>query len=236
MRVGLIQSNYIPWKGYFDIINDVDVFIFHDSLQYTKGDWRNRNRIKTPAGPQWLTIPVGTDEHRLIEEVPLPADDWALRHWRRLEAYYGRAPYFRQWAPFLRDLYFGRRWERLSEFNQAVTIAICRELGMTTAFANASDYPLTKAKSARVLEMMQLAGATQYVTGPAARDYMDESAFQQAGIEVVWWSYAGYPVYRQAHPPFAHDVTILDLLFNEGPDAAYYIWGWRQDAALRRAS
>jgi hypothetical protein len=239
MRVGLIQSNYIPWKGYFDIINDVDLFIFHDNLQYTKGDWRNRNLIKTPAGTRWLSIPVGTDEHRLIEDVRMPAVGWAAKHWRQLEAAYGRAPYFRRYRDLLRHAYFDHEWQRLSGFNQAFIKILCREvLGIRTQFANASDFALTTTKGARVLQIMQLAGAREYVSGPAARGYMDVTSFDASGIDVIWWSYDGYPTYAQAHPPFEHRVSILDLLFHVGPDAPWFIWGWRSDpaGALRKAS
>ncbi|MEW6320999.1 MAG: WbqC family protein [Acidobacteriota bacterium] len=228
MRVGLIQSNYIPWKGYFDIINDVDLFIFHDDLQYTKGDWRNRNRIKTRDGTRWLTIPVGTSEHRLICDVPLPNDGWADDHWRRLELAYRDAPYFAEYRRFFRDLYLGRRWQRLSELNQAFIVAIARELlGISTPFMNSQAFGVTSTKSRRVLDLARLAGATTYLSGPSARNYLDETAFERAGITIEWKSYAGYPVYTQLHPPFEHAVTILDLLFHTGPDAPWFIWGWR---------
>src|SRR5687767_735619 len=102
-RVAVLQSNYIPWKGYFDIIHDVDVFIFHDDLQYTKQDWRNRNRIKTPKGAEWLTIPVGTSEDRLICEVEIPESNWAEKHWRMIQQNYSKAPYFTLYKQFLED-------------------------------------------------------------------------------------------------------------------------------------
>ena len=106
-KVAIVQSNYIPWKGYFDIIHDVDTFVFHDDLQYTKGDWRNRNRIKTPVGTRWLTIPVGTDEHRRICDVPLPGREWARKHWRRIAAAYAAAPFFPRYRNFFEALYLG---------------------------------------------------------------------------------------------------------------------------------
>lgn len=233
-RVGIIQSNYIPWKGYFDIIHDVDLFVFHDDLQYTKGDWRNRNRIKTEGGERWLTIPVGASEHRLICEVPMPEPSWAVDHWRRLEAAYRRAPHFDDYRAYFRSYYLERQWRTLSEFNQALTIGIARDLlGLTTAFADSRSFDLTGAKGGRVLELLQKAGAEAYVSGPAARDYITDDSFRDAGIEVTWKDYAGYPAYEQLHPPFSHAVTILDLLFHAGPNAPYYIWGWR---AARRVA
>ena len=104
-RVAVIQSNYIPWKGYFDIIHDAETFVFYDDVQYTKNDWRNRNRIKTPQGAQWLSIPVGSRIDLLIHEVALPRNGWASDHWRALERFYGAAPHFGRYAPALRDAY-----------------------------------------------------------------------------------------------------------------------------------
>ncbi|MGE3276416.1 MAG: WbqC family protein [Vicinamibacterales bacterium] len=235
MRVGLIQSNYIPWRGYFDVIHDVDVFVFHDDLQYTKGDWRNRNFIKTPTGPQWLTIPVGTSEHRLICEVPLPDSDWAVRHWRRLEQHYARAPHFGRYRDLLRHHYFGCGYESLSAFNQGLTMAIARDvLGIRTRFRDSREFRVSGVKSQRVLDLVSQAGASTYVSGPAARAYIEEAAFDAAGIALQWKDYDGYPDYPQFHPPFAGRVSILDLIFHAGPDAGWFVWGWRD--GVRRAA
>lgn len=233
-RVGIIQSNYIPWKGYFDIIHDVDLFIFHDDLQYTKGDWRNRNRIKTGSGECWLTIPVGASEHRLICDVPMPDRSWATDHWRRIEAAYRRAPYFTHYRGYLETYFLDREWRTLSEFNQAFTKGIARDLlGITTEFADSRTFGLTGAKGGRVLELLQKAGADAYVSGPSAKAYITDERFLAAGITVEWKNYQDYPEYDQFHGPFVHAVTILDLLFHTGPNAPYYIWGWR---AARRVA
>lgn len=229
-RVGIIQSCYIPWKGYFDIIRDVDLFVFHDDLQYTKGDWRNRNRIKTPHGECWLTIPVGTDEHRRICDVRLPDGAWAQQHWRRIEAAYHRAPHFATYRAYFEQMYLGRRWKWLSELNQTTTIGIARDLlGITTAFTDSIPYCLSQHKGERVLELLAKTGADLYVSGPAARAYITDEEFLRAGITPVWKDYAGYPEYPQLYPPFSHRVTILDLLFHTGPAAAWHIWGWRDE-------
>ena len=230
-RVGLIQSNYIPWKGYFDLIHDVDVFVFHDDLQYTKGDWRNRNRIKTEGGERWLTIPVGVCERRLICDVPLPSGAWAGDHWRRLHAAYHRAPYFAVYRDYIEALFRQQPWRTLSELNQAFTIGIARDLlGITTEFADSRSFALTGVKGTRVIELLQKAGAEVYVSGPAARAYLTDEQLGDAGIGVEWKDYSGYPHYDQIHPPFSHAVSILDLLFHTGPRAAFYIWGWREAA------
>jgi len=97
--VAILQSNYIPWKGYFDVINDVDLFIFYDDVQYTKNDWRNRNKVKTANGTGWLSIPVGADKNRLICEVILNDNRWQEKHWKTLCQLYGKASYFSSYAP-----------------------------------------------------------------------------------------------------------------------------------------
>jgi hypothetical protein len=226
--VAVIQSNYIPWKGYFDIVHDVDEFVFHDDLQYTKGDWRNRNRLKTPEGPRWITVPCGTDERRRICDVRLVDHAWQREHWRKIRQYYSKAPGFERYRGFFEDFYLGREWENLSEMNQHLVRRIASDLlGIPTVFSDSRQYAPAGAKQERLLDLLRKAGATTYVSGPSAKSYIDPSRFEEAGIELVWKDYAGYPEYPQFHPPFAHDVSILDLLFQVGPDAPGYIWGWR---------
>lgn len=231
-RVAILQSNYIPWKGYFDIIHDVDEFIFHDDLQYTKQDWRNRNRIKSARGAAWLTIPVGASEERRICDVELPANDWAMSHWRRIESEYRRAPYFEKYRPFLESVYRATTWRTLSDLNQHLIRTIAHDfLGIRTRFRDSRELGLRLKGQQRVLETLRHAGAGVYVSGPAARAYIDPVLFQSEGIELVWKDYRGYPEYPQFHPPFQHEVTILDLLFHVGPEAPHYIWGWREESS-----
>jgi hypothetical protein len=226
-RVAILQSNYIPWKGYFDIIHDVDEFIFHDDLQYTKQDWRNRNRIKTPLGPEWLTIPVGSSERRLICEVDLPTTSWARFHWRRLQETYGRARHFERYRPLFEDIYLGKKWLLLSDLNQHIIRAIARELGIPTGFRDSRELNLNERKQERVLQILEKVDATAYISGPTASGYLEKERFDACGIELMWKDYQGYPEYPQFHPPFLHEVTILDLLFHVGPEGPEYIWGWR---------
>lgn len=231
-RVAILQSNYIPWKGYFDIIHDVDTFIFYDDVQYTVRDWRNRNLIKTESGEQWLSVPVGNDRNRRICDVMLPADrGWAEEHWRRIVRAYRSAPYFEMYRPHFESIYLGGQWSHLAEMNQAMTEGISRDLlGITARFEHSTDYRLTGSKGDRILDLLRLSGATTYVSGPAARAYLSEQQFASAGVEAVWKDYTGYPEYPQLHGPFRHQVTILDLLFQVGPTAPWHIWGWRVGA------
>nr|WP_316639093.1 WbqC family protein [uncultured Roseateles sp.] len=228
-RVAILQSNYIPWKGYFDIIHDVDLFVFYDDLQFTKNDWRNRNKIKTANGLQWLSIPVGTDKNRLICEVALADPAWQKRHWETLRQQYGKCPHFARYRPFFEALYLGREWGNLSELNHHLIRAISTDLlGMKTTFQDSRQYELSGQKLERLLNLVAQTGATEYVSGPAAKDYIDAQRFVEMQVQLIWKDYSGYPAYQQPHPPFEHGVSILDLLFNAGPDAPWYIWGWRE--------
>jgi len=230
--VAVIQSNYIPWKGYFDIIHDADLLIFYDDLQYTKNDWRNRNKVKTPQGLLWLTIPVGTSKDRLICEVTLNDPKWQSKHWQTIQQNYVKAPYYARYRPFFEEVYLGRRWSNLSELNQFLIKAISQDLlSMHTQFCDSREYAAEGKKLDRLINLLSQAGADSYVSGPAAKGYIQESRFQEAGIELAWKSYAGYPEYQQFSPPFEHGVTILDLLFHTGPDAPWYIWGWREEGS-----
>ena len=236
LRLAILQSNYIPWKGYFDIIHDVDLFVFYDDLQYTKHDWRNRNKIKSAPASSWLTIPVGVDCNRLICEVEIPDQAWQAKHWRSLGQTYSKCAHFGRYKAYFEDVYLGRRWSSLSELNHHLIQHISSEfLGITTKFGDSRTYKLSGKKLDRLFELVAKSGATTYLSGPAAKDYVDPALFAEAGVELLWKDYSGYPEYPQRYPPFEHGVTILDLLFNTGPDAPWYIWGWR-DAQTKAPS
>ena len=222
-KVAILQSNYIPWKGYFDLIAAVDEFIVYDDVQFTKNDWRNRNKIKTPKGVEWLTIPVGQDIRRRIRDVELPDARWQQKHWKTLAANYGRAPHFAEIARLLQPLYLERRHTHLSALNREFIGAICRYLGIQTRITDCADYAWVEGKTERLVALAVEAGAAEYVSGPSAKSYVDERAFSTRGIRVSWFDYAGYPEYPQLWGTFSHEVTILDLLFNCGKDAPRYM-------------
>ena len=229
-KVAILQSSYIPWKGYFDIIHDVDLFIFYDDVQYTKNDWRNRNKIKVAGGTSWLTIPVSACSDELICNVRLSDRRWAGKHWKSFVQYYSRAPYFEYYRSFFEQAFLGERWDNLSKLNQYLIQHIARDfLGIKTEFRDSREYNASGVKLERLLDLLRKSGAERYVSGPAAKDYIDEEDFFQAGVELIFKDYSGYPEYSQFHHPFDHYVTVLDLLFHVGPDAPYYIWGWREN-------
>ena len=230
-RVAVIQSNYIPWKGYFDIIHEVDLFIFYDDVQYSKNDWRNRNKIKTAQGLHWLTIPVGSPDHRLICEIEPANDWWPRKHWATIQQSYGRSPHFLRYRSFFEHFYLAAKWTNLSELNQFLIKTISMDfLGIRTEFRDSREFCPTGIKADRLLDLLRKAGATSYLSGPSAKDYLDEQDFVGAGIELVYKDYSGYPEYVQQFPPFVHSVSVIDLLFNCGPESPDFIWGWRTRA------
>ena len=225
-KVAVIQSNYIPWRGYFDIISEVDTFVFLDDVQMTKRDWRTRNRIKTSNGSIWLTVPVVGGRHQLIHEARIADNGWQRRHLKSLQLNFASAPYFQDYEPLL-DWLYEQPHENLSEFNRETTSKICDTLGIGTELVSSMDLATNGSKTDRLISICREVGATSYLSGPAARSYIDEEKFEDAGIDLVWKDYSGYPEYPQSYPPFEAQVSILDLLFNCGPDAPYYVWGWR---------
>jgi hypothetical protein len=231
-RVAVIQSSYIPWKGYFDIIHDVDTFIFYDDVQFTYQDWRSRNRVIANGNPVWLTVPTGGDIKRLVNEVVLPNSVWQKKHWSTIRHAYTKSPGFRDYAGLFEEIYLGKQWTSLSEMNQYVTKTIAKEiLGIATEFRDSLEFEASGSKLDRLIDLLTKAGATHYLSGPAARSYIDPQRFEDAGIQLEYKDYAGYPEYKQLSNDFEHGVSILDMLFNTGIDAPYYIWGWRNTEA-----
>ncbi|KWO79184.1 WbqC family protein [Burkholderia ubonensis] len=223
-RVAILQSNYIPWKGYFDLIAACDEFILYDDAQYTRRDWRNRNQIKTPQGVQWLSVPVKVKGkyHQSIRETEIDGTDWAPQHWKRLQQNYARAPHFARYADTLEALYLGRRYDTLSELNRTLLTWVNGQLEIGTRISSSSDYDLHGDRTEKLLNLCVQAGATEYLSGPAARSYLDECLFAQANVAVRWFDYPAYPEYPQQWGAFVHGVTVLDVLFNCGPDARRY--------------
>lgn len=225
-RVAIVQSCYIPWKGYFDLIGSVDEFVLYDDRQFTRRDWRNRNRIKTRDGVRWLTIPVETKGKYLqrIDETRIQGSEWAETHWQTLRHAYGSAPAFDVYADLIGELYQAAAGEPLlSNVNRLFIEAICDVLGIRRKLSWSSDYPATGDRTERLVSLCSATGATTYLSGPSARDYMELELFQHAGVDVEFADYSGYPEYPQLHPPFEHGVTILDLLFNVGADAPRFL-------------
>ena len=222
--VAVLQSNYLPWKGYFDMIRAVDVFVFYDDVQYTKNDWRNRNRIKTASGPIWLTVPVGSRTDRKINEVVIGDPRWQKKHWNSICQAYSKAPYFEHYEDVLRSIFLETAWECLSELNQTSIRTLCQHIpDCHPSFVDSSTMELDGRKQERLMGLLKKVGATRYLSGPAAKAYIDETPFRQEGIELVWMDYNNYPEYPQLHGEFEHAVSFIDLLLHTGERCVEYM-------------
>jgi hypothetical protein len=224
-KVAIIQSNYIPWKGYFDIINRVDEFILFDDVQYTRRDWRNRNKIKTPHGSQWLTIPVDVKGKYLqkIKDTRISDPEWGKKHWKTIAFNYSRAKYFKEYHDFFEELYLSSQEKFLSAINYRFLKALCQLLGIKTQLSQSMDYQVIDGETERLVDLCKQCRATEYLSGPSARNYIDAALFTTEGIVLNYIDYTGYPEYEQLCPPFEHAVSIIDLIFNTGYDAHKYM-------------
>jgi hypothetical protein len=223
--VAIVQSNYIPWKGYFDLIRLSDEFILYDDVQYTRRDWRNRNLIKTPTGLHWLTIPVEVKGkyHQCIRDTRISNLRWGREHWDVLRHNYAKAPFFKAYRDVLERLYLGNLPVMLSDVNRLFIETICPLIDIWTPIRWSHEFDFAEGRSERLLEICRATGATEYLSGPAATSYLDEGKFAAAGVNVAWMDYTGYSPYSQLFGGFEHGVTVLDLLFNVGPEAPRFM-------------
>ncbi|SHN09894.1 WbqC family protein [Polaribacter sp. KT 15] len=224
-KVLISQSNYIPWKGYFDAISLVDEFIIYDEMQYTKRDWRNRNKIKTAQGLKWLTIPVEVKGKYLqkINETKVSDKNWNVKHWNLLKENYSKTLFFKENKDFFEELYLNLNHKYLTEINYKFISAICHYFNITTTIKFSSDYELKGNATEKLMYLCKDLNAEIYYSGPAAKNYLDESIFNTNNIKVEYLDYSNYKEYIQLHAPFRHDVTILDLIFNVGKNASQFL-------------
>lgn len=224
-NIVITQSNYIPWKGYFDAIALANEFVMYDDMQYTKRDWRNRNIIKTSSGNKWLTIPVEVKGKyfQKINETKVSDPKWASEHWKSISINYAKARYFNDFKDFFEDLYLNTTSMYLSEINARFIRAICEILDIKTNIRFSSEFDLKEERSERLLDICLKLDGTDYYSGPAAKIYMNEQIFEEANVGIHYFDYSDYPVYQQMHEPFEHGVSILDLIFNEGENSRKFL-------------
>jgi len=232
MRVAAVQSCYLPWKGFFDLIHDVDRFIFLDDLQYTDRNWRNRNRVKLSDGrTPWLTVPVHASQSMRISEVQIDYEaPWVRKHLETLRHAYSDTPYFERYFGPLRDVLESKP-TYLSQLNQALTRLVAGWLDITTELRNATEFAADGARQDRMIDLTRRAGGSTYLSGPSARDYLFEDAFADRGVGLEFKQYGPYPEYPQGPGRFVHEVTVLDLLFRQGDRSPEYIWPGRNSEA-----
>lgn len=223
VKAGIIQSNFIPWRGYFDLIDDVDLFIYYDDVQFTKNDWRNRNKIKTSQGLAWITVPVF---HKHLAQMICDTEIDYTRPWitkikKHISQCYRKTPHFERYT----DIFFKileRNFRTISELNVHLTAWIMQELGIGTRTMMSRDLMPRGAKTDRLIDLLTKVGATEYLSGPTAKDYLELTKFKDAGIGLAYKSY-DYEEYPQLFGPYEQNVTILDLFFNVGPAARRYL-------------
>ncbi|WNK01383.1 WbqC family protein [Thalassospiraceae bacterium LMO-JJ14] len=220
MIVSINQPAYLPWLGYFDRIRLSELHVVLDHVQFEKNSFVNRNRIRTAQGSTWLTVPVRTGGRfgsLAIDSLEIANDNWRRKHWAGICQAYAKAPFFDQHAAWLEPIY-QHPWERLAPMMDAINTKLMQVLGITTPLRYSSQMKPNATKSELVLELCQSVGATVYLSGPLGRDYLDQNAFQAAGIKVQFHDYT-HPVYGQIYPGFEPYMSIIDLLFMQGPDS-----------------
>jgi hypothetical protein len=231
------QPVYLPWLGLFHKVALADTFVWFDDVQYLPKDWNNRNKIKTPQGATWLTVPVESHGHRdkPIMEIRINnREPWRRKHWRSISLNYKAAPYFDTYAPFLEDVY-ARDWEYLSELNEYLFRWFLSVLGIEVKLLRASELHFAGKKSDLVLDMCRRLNAELYIFGALGRDYAETDKFSATGIQVMFQDYS-HPVYQQLNGPFISHLCILDLLFNCGSQSLSILMSGNMSRAELRGS
>ncbi|HEY3422541.1 MAG TPA: WbqC family protein [Methanocellaceae archaeon] len=229
IKAAIIQSSYIPWKGYFDIIHDVDKFVFLEDVQYTKHDWRSRNRVKTPGGVKWLSVPVTGGICQKICEAKIDNSlKWSEKHMRTIHHSYAACDHYRSYSD---DIFrvLNKKYETISDLNMALIKKLSSLLGIETELINSRDLEAPGTRDDRLISICERIGADSYLSGPAAKDYIVQKKFDGAGLKLEYKNYDGYPEYEQPWGAFDPFISVIDLIFCCGERAPYYIWGWRRD-------
>lgn len=214
----IMQPTYLPWIGYFDLMDNADVFVVFDTVQFEKQAWQQRNRIKTSEKEsKWLTVPVIQDLGQRIRDVKIEvANPWRRKHWGSIEQYYKRAPYWELYSEDLADIY-AKQWTSLFQLNFTLINFLRDQLGITTQLMQASDIPMSGEKVGLLVNICHYLGADVYLSTVRAADYIeDDNIFADEGITLQYHQYE-HPVYPQLFGEFLSHMSVIDLLFNQGP-------------------
>lgn len=229
MKVAILQSNYLPWKGYFHIAKEADVFCFYDEVQYTKNDWRNRNKLCSKNGEFWITIPISSKfTKKKISEVRLEDTRWQKKHFNAISLTYRSAPCFEQLESFLKKNYLERDWEMLSELNQSLIKDISKMLSIKTIFKSSAKYHLEGDKIHKLISLLKQMNASEYISGPSGKNYLSgaENLFTENGIKIRYMDYSNYKPYKQSIDGFKDNVSIIDMIAHiKLSEIGAYIWG-----------
>ena len=225
-KVAILQSNYIPWKGDFELINKVDKFVVFDTVQFTKRDWRNRNKIIGTSGdPIWLSIPVKskTNSKSLIKDICVVDNKWRHKHFATIQSSYKKSEFFSQYEQTFKDLYFGSDEHNLSKINLMFIKKICEILEINTTIFLSSEYECNLSATEKLLKECTKYQATKYISGLSANSYLDLEKFNLSNIDVCFMNYTTNDTYSEKSHVFTHYVSVLDLIFNVGPGAKKHI-------------
>jgi len=214
-----MQPGYLPWLGFFELMARCELFVILDNVQFTKRDWRSRNRIRTKDGSIWLSVPVFSKERRtqLITETKINNDcHWSKNHLQSFKIHYSRAPYLKDYMPFFEDLY-SRKWDYLVDLDMAIISFLAQQMDISTPVIRSSDLPVPEASgNQRIIEICKATKARELYDSEGAKDFIDLKLFDKEGIKVTFQRY-DHPEYRQIYKPFLAYMSAVDLLFNEGP-------------------
>jgi hypothetical protein len=224
-KIIITQSNYIPWKGYFDAIACCDCFVIYDDTQYTKRDWRNRNIIKTDKGLVWLTIPVEVKGKfgQKINETKIADKNWNVKHWKILQCNYRKAPCYSEVKDWIEPVYMNCKFELLTEVNQYFLEAVLEYFEIKVKIERSENFDLSMDRTLRLVNICKQFSAKEYFTGPAAKAYLNEGHFFENDIKINYLNYDGYKPYMQLGEGFEHSVSIIDLIFNMGKKSIQYL-------------
>jgi len=228
----ITQSNYMPWKGYFTSMLHATHLVLYDDMQYTKRDWRNRNKIITNNGPSWISIPVDTKGkfHQKINQTKIKDAEWNHKHWNKIRENYRKAPFFSDYEKIIQEIYLKELQgvEFLSSINRKVLERFIQILDLEIEIIDSREFDLVGDKTEKLVNICKDLGATEYFTGPAAKSYMQEDLFTSQGIKVNYYNLDGFPEYNQMWHGFDHYVSILDMFMNLGPDTTKH-FNWREE-------
>jgi hypothetical protein len=225
-RVIITQSNYIPWKGYFTSMRKATHFVIYDDAQYTKRDWRNRNKIITQSGPSWLSIPIDVKGkfHQKINEAKINNHSWNVDHWNKIEHSYRKSPFYQEYSKHFKDLYLKelKNVVYLTDVNNIILKKCIALLGIDIQVLDSREFDIRGGKTEKLINICNDLQAKEYFTGPAAKGYIEEDLFMKNNIKLSYYDLENFPVYQQKWDGFDHKVSILDMFFNLGDDTIKY--------------
>lgn len=221
MRIGILQPGYIPWLGFFEQMYKSDVFVIYDDVQYDKESWRNRNRIKTANGVQWLTVPVIVrfEDAPLINDIKIDNKlNWRKKHLHSIKQNYSKVAYFKKYIDIFEEAY-SKKWQYLVDIDMHFILELSVLLGIDcNKIVRSSTLNISGDKIERLIEICKLFKADTFYEGAAGKNYIDDSQFARNGIKVEYQDYK-HPAYRQLHGDFVPYLSVVDLLFNHGEES-----------------